>query len=101
MAADTDMTLIILDNETTAMTGGQPTILPRSRLEPLVRGLGVDPAHCHVIEAHHKDTEKNARSSARKWNIPGLSVIIAVRECIETIKVKKQAYGPAAWAAGP
>jgi indolepyruvate ferredoxin oxidoreductase alpha subunit len=90
VAADTDMTLIILDNETTAMTGGQPTILPRTRIEPLVRGLGVDPAHCHVIMAHHKDTEKNREVIRKEVEHPGLSVIIAVRECIETIKVKKQ-----------
>jgi indolepyruvate ferredoxin oxidoreductase alpha subunit len=91
VAADTDMTLIILDNETTGMTGGQPTILPRTRIEPLVRGLGVDPAHCHVITAHHKDTETNREIIRREVEHPGLSVIIAVRECIETIKVKKQA----------
>ena len=90
VAADTDMTLIILDNETTGMTGGQPTILPRTRIEPLVRGLGVDPAHCHVITAHHKDTETNREIIRREVEHPGLSVIIAVRECIETIKVKKQ-----------
>ncbi len=90
-AADTDMTLIILDNETTAMTGGQPTILPRTRIEPLVLGLGIDPAHCHVITAHHKDTEKNREIIRKEVEHPGLSVIIAVRECIETIKVKKQA----------
>ena len=40
VAANTDMTLFILDNETTAMTGGQPTILPPSRIEKLVLGLG-------------------------------------------------------------
>jgi indolepyruvate ferredoxin oxidoreductase alpha subunit len=90
VAADTDMTLIILDNETTAMTGGQPTILPRTRIEPLVLGLGIDPAHCHVITAHHKDTEKNREIIRKEVEHPGLSVIIAVRECIETIKVKKQ-----------
>jgi indolepyruvate ferredoxin oxidoreductase alpha subunit len=90
VAADTDMTLIILDNETTAMTGGQPTILPRTRIEPLVLGLGVDPGHCHVITAHHKDTEKNREIIRKEVQHPGLSVIIAVRECIETIKVKKQ-----------
>ncbi len=91
VAANTDMTLIILDNETTAMTGGQPTILPRTRIEQLVLGLGVDPAHCHVITAHHQDTEKNREVIRKEVEHPGLSVIIAVRECIETIRVKKQA----------
>ena len=35
VACDTDVTIIIVDNETTAMTGGQTTILPR----PVWRGL--------------------------------------------------------------
>ena len=41
VAADTDMTLLILDNETVAMTGQQETILPSTRLETVVRGVGV------------------------------------------------------------
>jgi TPP-dependent indolepyruvate ferredoxin oxidoreductase alpha subunit len=40
--------------------------------------------------AHHKDTEKNREVIRKEVEHPGLSVIIAVRECIETIKVKKQ-----------
>ncbi len=90
VAADTDMTLIILDNETTAMTGGQPTILPPSRIERLVLGLGVDPAHCHVITAHHRHAEKNREVIRHELQHGGLSVIIAVRECIETLKTKKK-----------
>jgi indolepyruvate ferredoxin oxidoreductase alpha subunit len=88
--ANTDMTLIILDNETTAMTGRQPTILPSSRLEPLVLGLGVDPAHVHVLEAHHRHAERNREIIRRELVHPGLSVIIAVRECIETLKTKRR-----------
>jgi indolepyruvate ferredoxin oxidoreductase, alpha subunit len=91
VAANTDMTLIILDNETTAMTGGQPTILPPSRIEKLVLGLGVDPAHCHVITAHHRQTEANRALIRREIEHPGLSVVIAVRECIETLKTKRKA----------
>jgi indolepyruvate ferredoxin oxidoreductase alpha subunit len=91
VAANTDMTLIILDNETTAMTGGQPTILPPSRIEKLVLGLGVDPAHCHVITAHHRHTDQNREVIRKEVEYPGLSVIIAVRECIETLRTKKRA----------
>jgi indolepyruvate ferredoxin oxidoreductase alpha subunit len=90
VAANTDMTLIILDNETTAMTGGQPTILPPSRIEKLVLGLGVDPEHCHVVTAHHRYTEQNRELLRRELAYPGLSVVIAVRECIETLKAKKK-----------
>jgi len=89
VAADTDMTVIILDNETTAMTGGQPTILS-SRIHPIVLGVGVDPAHCHVVTAHHRHTAENTAIIRKELEHPGLSVIIAVRECIETIKARKR-----------
>jgi indolepyruvate ferredoxin oxidoreductase, alpha subunit len=90
VAADTDMTLVILDNETTAMTGGQPTILPSSRLRPIVLGIGVEPEHCPVIVAHHRHTAENSEIIRRELEHPGLSVIIAVRECIETLKAKRK-----------
>jgi len=90
VAANTDMTVVILDNETTGMTGGQPTILPPSRIEKLVLGIGVDPAHCHVVTAHHRYTDQNRELIRAEVDYPGLSVIIAVRECIETLKTKKK-----------
>ncbi len=40
----------ILDNGTESITGLQPTVLPRSRLEPLLAGLGVERGHLHVVE---------------------------------------------------
>jgi indolepyruvate ferredoxin oxidoreductase alpha subunit len=91
VAADTDMTLIIADNEVVAMTGAQPTLLPSSRLAPLVLGLGVDPAHCHVIDAHPRHTAENAAIIRRELEHRGLSVIIAARACIEAAKAKKAA----------
>ena len=89
IAADTDMTLIILDNQTVAMTGGQPTVVSSSRLEKLVLGLGVEPAHFRVLDAHPKHTELNAQVIRDEMNYRGLSVIIAVRECIETARRDK------------
>ncbi len=86
VAVNTDMTLVILDNKTTAMTGGQPQLLPSSHLEMIVRGLGVDPAHFHVINAHRRDNATNLEMMRREIEHHGLSVIIAVRECIETVK---------------
>jgi indolepyruvate ferredoxin oxidoreductase alpha subunit len=90
ISADTDMTVIILDNETVGMTGGQPTILPDSRLESVVLGLGADPAHLHVLSAHPKQNERNAEIIHREINHKGLSVIITVRECLETLRRKKR-----------
>ena len=88
--ANTPMTLIILDNSTVGMTGGQPTIMSSSNLEKLVLGLGVSPDHFKVIDAHRKDTAKNTEIIHKELEYEGLSVIIAIRECLETIKKKKK-----------
>ncbi|MBK7707044.1 MAG: indolepyruvate ferredoxin oxidoreductase [Acidobacteria bacterium] len=90
IAADTDMTVIILDNETVGMTGGQPTILPDSRLESVVLGLGAKPEHVYVLSAHPKQNERNAEIIHQEINYNGLSVIITVRECLETLRRKKR-----------
>lgn len=91
VAADTDMTLIILDNETVGMTGGQQTILPSSRLEGLLTGLGVRPERLHILDAHPKREAHNAEVIRREIAHEGLSVIIMVRECVETARRKKRA----------
>jgi indolepyruvate ferredoxin oxidoreductase alpha subunit len=90
VAADTPMTLVILDNKTVAMTGGQPTIRSSSDLEALVRGLGLTAAHMHVLEVHPRRMAENTEILRREVDHRGLSVIIAVRECVETAKRSKQ-----------
>jgi indolepyruvate ferredoxin oxidoreductase alpha subunit len=88
-AADTDMTVIILDNQAIAMTGAQPTTLPSSRLQGLIQALGVQPDHLHVIEAHRRHSERNAATLRREIEHRGLSVIIAVRACLELVKRRR------------
>jgi indolepyruvate ferredoxin oxidoreductase alpha subunit len=90
IVANADMTLVIVDNEAIAMTGGQPTMLTSSKLKPLVLGLGVNPDHFHVIRAHHLQTAANVEIIRKELEYRGLSVIIAVRECIETAKTRKK-----------
>jgi len=87
---DTNMTLLILDNEAVAMTGGQETIAPSSRLKDIVLGLGVDPAHCHVVDAMPRKVPENAALLRREIDHKGLSVVIAVRECLETARRKRK-----------
>jgi indolepyruvate ferredoxin oxidoreductase alpha subunit len=89
-SADTNMTLIILDNETVAMTGTQPTILPNSRLKTLIEGVGVHPDHLHILDAHPKKTEENTEIIRREIEHKGLSVIVAVRTCLEEARKKKK-----------
>jgi len=90
-AADTDMTLLIFDNETVAMTGTQPTILPDYRLRDLILGLGVSPEHLHVLAAHPRKSDEIAALIRREVEHKGLSVIVLVRECIEAARRRKQA----------
>ncbi|HVL68259.1 MAG TPA: thiamine pyrophosphate-dependent enzyme [Vicinamibacterales bacterium] len=89
VAADTDMTVIIADNEVVGMTGGQPTLVGSSRLYPILIGLGVPAEHCHLIEAHPRYAVTNAELIRREIEHPGLSVIVAVRECVESVRARK------------
>jgi indolepyruvate ferredoxin oxidoreductase, alpha subunit len=87
---DANMTLVILDNEAVAMTGGQPTIAPPTRLKEIVLGLGADPAHVHVVDAMPRKVDENAELLRREIEHRGLSVVIAVRECLETARRKRK-----------
>jgi indolepyruvate ferredoxin oxidoreductase alpha subunit len=82
------VTVVIVDNETVGMTGGQETILPSSRLEGVVLGLGIEKEHMHVLHAHRKDHEKNVEIMKRELSYKGPSVIIAARDCIEHARKK-------------
>ena len=82
------MTVVILDNSTTAMTGGQPSMASDGRLLQVVKGLGVNPEHIHVLEAHRKHQAANLEIIKREVAYEGLSVIIPTRECVVTA-VKK------------
>jgi indolepyruvate ferredoxin oxidoreductase alpha subunit len=89
VASDTDMTLLVLDNEIVAMTGRQPTVLG-GRLRPIVEGLGVDPAHVHVVDIGPRDVEALAEILRTEMAHPGLSVVVAVRECVEAAKAGRR-----------
>jgi indolepyruvate ferredoxin oxidoreductase, alpha subunit len=90
VTARANMTLIIADNGTVAMTGTQPTILPQAQLEQVVLGVGVDPAHFHILHAHPKQVEHNAAIIRNEVEHRGLSVIILRRECLEAVKDAKK-----------
>jgi indolepyruvate ferredoxin oxidoreductase alpha subunit len=89
-SAGTDVTVIILDNGTIGMTGGQPTIAPASTLEKLVLAVGIDMEHLQVVEAHPRKTDEIAAVLRREIEYRGPSVVIARRECIEFAKKRKR-----------
>ncbi len=82
---NTPITVFILDNSTTAMTGGQPSAAT-GRIEKICLGLGVSPEHVHVLNPLKKHAEKNNEIIAKELAYKGVSVIIPTRECIETQK---------------
>ena len=85
--ANTPMTVIILDNGTVAMTGGQQPAASSTRLESIVRGIGVPAEHVITVRPTEKSTEENAALVRRELEYNGLSVIISRRNCV---KVKPQ-----------
>jgi len=81
--ADVPLTLIIVDNDYVAMTGGQQTMLTGERLDRLVLGLGVPEAHFRVITPLKKNQEDNLRVLREEIAHPGLSVVVSRRVCIQ------------------
>jgi indolepyruvate ferredoxin oxidoreductase alpha subunit len=80
---NTAVTIIISDNSTTGMTGGQKS-QATGRVESICLGLGVDPEHLKVIVPLKKNHEENVKIMAKEFEYQGVSVIISQRECIQT-----------------
>ena len=81
------ITVFILDNSTTAMTGGQKSSAT-GRIEYICEGIGVEKEHIHVLTPLKKNHEKNMDIIKKEIEYKGVSVIIPRRECIETSKKK-------------
>lgn len=86
---NTNVTIVISDNETTAMTGGQDSA-GTGKLEAICAGVGVDPAHIRVVVPLKKNYEEMKQVIREELNYHGVSVIIPRRECIQTLARKKR-----------
>ncbi len=85
----TDVNIIIVDNETVAMTGGQDSSA-KGRIEKICEGVGVDPAHIRVFVPLKKNHEKVVELIREEMAFEGVSVIIGRRECVQrAAKMKK------------
>ena len=80
-----NITVVISDNLTTGMTGGQDSA-GTGRLEQICAGIGVDPAHIRVVVPLPKNREEMKRVIREEIAYRGVSVIIPRRECIQTAK---------------
>ena len=84
-----DVTIVISDNETTAMTGGQDSA-GTGRLEAICAGIGVAPEHIRVVVPLKKNYEEMKQIIREEIEHHGVSVIIPRRECIQTLARKKR-----------
>ena len=83
------ITVIISDNLTTAMTGGQPSA-GENRLERICEGIGVKPEHIRVVVPNRKNHDMMVSMMKEEFEYQGVSVIIPRRECIQTLARKKR-----------
>jgi indolepyruvate ferredoxin oxidoreductase alpha subunit len=85
-AEDTPMTVIILDNDTVAMTGMQSSLGSGERLLRALRGFGVAEPHLQVIDPVPKAHARNVQVIAAELDHRGLSVVVAQRKCIQLVR---------------
>ncbi len=78
------ITIMILDNGTTAMTGGQDSHA-FGKIEDICRGVGVEEAHIRVLKPLKKYHDENVRILIEELAYNGVSVVIPRRECIVAI----------------
>jgi len=84
------VTIIISDNSTTAMTGGQDSA-GTGKFYDICKGVGVDEKHIRVIELLKKNIDDNITILKAEFEYKGVSVIIAQRECVQVaIRNKKK-----------
>jgi indolepyruvate ferredoxin oxidoreductase alpha subunit len=84
---NTPITVVILDNGTTGMTGGQPSEAT-GRIEDIVKGLGVEEEHIKVLNPIKKYHDENVATIKDEFAYKGVSVIIPRRECIVTLNAR-------------
>jgi indolepyruvate ferredoxin oxidoreductase alpha subunit len=77
------VTVIISDNSTTGMTGGQKSSAT-GKLENICIGLGIEPDHLRLINPMKKNMDENVKILREELEYKGVSVILSQRECIQT-----------------
>ncbi|MDU1904824.1 MAG: thiamine pyrophosphate-dependent enzyme [Dysgonomonas sp.] len=90
--SESNVLIIISDNETTAMTGGQESA-GTDKIESICLGVGVEENHLHVVVPLKKNIEEIKNLIRKEIEYKGVSVIIPRRDCIQahkkTVKQKK------------
>jgi TPP-dependent indolepyruvate ferredoxin oxidoreductase alpha subunit len=86
------ITVIISDNESTSMTGGQESSA-KGKIEDICIAIGVEPEHLHVINPIKKNHGEMVKMIKDELNYNGVSVIVPRRICVQKnrkdIKLRK------------
>lgn len=77
------ITVVILDNATVAMTGGQHSSA-LGKIEAICEALGVEKDHIKIMNPSPKFHEENMNTFKNEIAYKGVSVIIPRRECLHT-----------------
>ncbi|MGE5428231.1 MAG: thiamine pyrophosphate-dependent enzyme, partial [Methylococcaceae bacterium] len=83
------ITIVISDNESVSMTGGQDSSA-FGKIESICLGVGVDPAHIHTIVPLKKNHAEMVEMFEKELAYEGVSVIIPRRECIQRASHRKR-----------
>ena len=82
---NSNITVIISDNLTTAMTGGQDSA-GTNKFEAICRGLGMTDEHLRVVVPIPKNMPEITQMIREEIDYQGVSVIIPRRECMQTLQ---------------
>lgn len=84
-----NITIVISDNESVSMTGGQDSSA-FGKIESICIGVGVDPAHVRTIVPLKKNHDEMVQMFREEMAYNGVSVIIPRRECIQRAARRKR-----------
>ena len=90
---DSNILVIISDNLTTGMTGGQDS-QGTGKIEEICLGLGVNAKHLHTIDSLPKNHDEMVSLFKQAIDHQGLSVVVSRRACIQTARRHGAHRGP-------
>jgi len=84
-----NITIIVSDNESTSMTGGQDSSA-FGIIESICKGVGVESEHIRVLNPLKKNHDEMVKIMSEELAYNGVSVLIPRRECIQKALRRKK-----------
>ncbi len=84
-----NVVIVISDNETTAMTGGQQS-QGTGKIEAICEAIGVEKEHIRTLVPLKKNFDEMVEVIKQEVEYNGVSVIVPRRECIQTLARKNR-----------